>query len=68
MEKRIKRVPKHPSLIGFYCWCVRCDRLLGLNAPKYADLNGQAFVDYYCRHCVQDIAGEIEIEPPPSLD
>jgi hypothetical protein len=42
----------HPA--RFICWCTRCGMRLEKNIPKWADLDGEPWVAYYCHECLPD--------------
>jgi hypothetical protein len=51
---KLRLVKWFPS---FRCTCTRCGFTVytSMDQPMYADLNGKAFVDYYCPDCVDAI-------------
>ena len=40
----------------FTCICIKCEKVLKGKELKFADLDGKAFVDYYCENCKNEVS------------
>lgn len=55
---RIEKVNPGPTFMTFCCKCNR--RLYSNRDPIWADLDGEAFKDYYCELDKQIVTGELK--------